>query len=101
MPDAGLRHTLVSSSQPNFGCTLTNTALVNRHFATTRDLEEAGPARCVALQLRPNLIRSTMLFHWWPKRIKKRQGSRRNEYLWFRARRSVSNSAGAAYYIVV
>ena len=24
------------------------------------------------------LIRSTTLFHWWPKRLKKRQGPRRN-----------------------
>jgi transposase len=46
---------------------LTNTALVNRHFATIDDLEEAQLARCAALQRRPNLIRSTTLFHWWRK----------------------------------
>lgn len=57
---------------------LTNTALVNRHFATIDDLEDAQAARCVALQARPNLIRSSTLFHWWPHRIKKRQGPRRN-----------------------
>ena len=56
---------------------LTNTTLVNCHFATIEDLEEAQLARCAALQRRPHLIRSTTLFHWWPKRIKKRQGSRR------------------------
>jgi transposase len=55
---------------------LTNTALVNQHFATIEDLEEAQLARCAALQSRPGLIRSTTLFHWWPKRIKKRQGPR-------------------------
>jgi transposase len=57
---------------------LTNTVLVNRHFATIEDLEEAQAERCVALQARPDLIRSTTLFHWWPQRIKKRQGPRRN-----------------------
>lgn len=55
---------------------LTNTALANRHFASIDDLEDAQAARCVALQARPDLIRSTTLFHWWPRRIKKRQGPR-------------------------
>ncbi|HEX9057431.1 MAG TPA: transposase [Ktedonobacterales bacterium] len=57
---------------------LTNTALTNRHFASIDALEDAQAERCVALQARPDLIRSTTLFHWWPKRIKKRQGPRRN-----------------------
>jgi transposase len=57
---------------------LTNTALANKHFATIEDLEDAQAVRCVALQARPDLIRSTTLFHWWPQRIKKRQGPRRN-----------------------
>jgi hypothetical protein len=57
---------------------LTNTALANRHFATIEDLEEVQAARCVALQGRPDLIRSTTRFHWWPQRIRKRQGPRRN-----------------------
>jgi len=57
---------------------LTNTVLANRHFASIDDLEDAQAARCVALQARPDLIRSTTLFRWWPKRIKKRQGPRRN-----------------------
>ncbi len=56
---------------------LTNSVLINRHFATIEDLEEVQLARCAALQRRPDLIRSTTLFHWWPKRIKKRQGPRR------------------------
>ena len=51
---------------------LTNTALGTRqsplrHFATIDDLEDAQAARCLALQARPDLIRSTTLFHWWPR----------------------------------
>jgi transposase len=57
---------------------LTNTVLANRHFATIDALEDAQAERCVALQSRRDLIRSTTLFHWWPKRLKKRQGPRRN-----------------------
>jgi len=57
---------------------LTNTVLANRHFATIDELEDAQAERCVALQARRDLIRSTTLFHWWPKQIKKRQGPRRN-----------------------
>jgi transposase len=57
---------------------LTNAALINRHFATIEDLEDAQFERCVALQQRPDLIRSTTCFHWWPKRIAKRRGPRRN-----------------------
>jgi transposase len=56
---------------------LTNTALVNRHFAPIEDLEEVQLARCAVLQRRPDLIRSTTLFHWWPKRIRRRQCPRR------------------------
>jgi len=55
---------------------LTNTVLANRHFASIDALEDVQAERCVALQARPDLIRSTTLFHWWPKRIKKRQGPR-------------------------
>jgi len=57
---------------------LTNTVLANRHFATIDELEDAQAERCVVLQARRDLIRSATLFHWWPKRIKKRQGPRRN-----------------------
>jgi transposase len=57
---------------------LTNTVLANRHFATIDALADAQAERCVALQARPDLIRSTTLFHWWPQRIRKRQGPRRN-----------------------
>lgn len=57
---------------------LTNTVLANRHFANIDDLEDAQAERCVALQARPDLIRSTTLFHWWPQRIRRRQGPKRN-----------------------
>jgi transposase len=52
---------------------LTNTCLVNRHFATLEDLEDAQAARCLALQQHPDLIRSTTAFSWWPKRVRKLQ----------------------------
>jgi transposase len=45
---------------------LTNTALVNQHFATIEELEEAQMQRCVALQDHPEHIRSTTRFSWWP-----------------------------------
>ncbi|MGH2485094.1 MAG: hypothetical protein ACRDHE_03680 [Ktedonobacterales bacterium] len=57
---------------------LTNSCLVNKHFATIEDLEDAQFARCVALQQQPDLVRSATCFHWRPKRIHKRRGSRRN-----------------------
>jgi transposase len=57
---------------------LTNAALVNRHFASIDDLEDAQLARCAALQQRPDLIRSTTCFHWWPKQIHKRRGPKRS-----------------------
>jgi Winged helix-turn helix/DDE superfamily endonuclease len=56
---------------------LTNTPLVNRHVATIEELEETQAQRCVALQTQPALIRSTTLFHWWPKRLRKRHQLRR------------------------
>ncbi len=55
---------------------LTNTVLVNRHFASIEQLEDAQAGRCVALQARPDLVRSTTCFRWWPQRIRKRQGPR-------------------------
>jgi transposase len=57
---------------------LTNAALVNQHFATVEELEDAQFARCAALQARPDLIRSTTCFHWWPKQVHQRRGPRRN-----------------------
>lgn len=55
---------------------LTNSVLVNRHFATIEELEDVQFARCAELQRHPDVIRSTTRFHWWPQRIKKRQGPR-------------------------
>jgi transposase len=57
---------------------LTNDPLVNAHFADLEALDEAQFARCAALQRQPDRIRSATLFPWWPRRIKKRQGPRRN-----------------------
>ena len=57
---------------------LTNSVLVNRHFATIEDLEDAQFAHCAALQRQPDRIRSTTHFYWWPKQIHKRRGPRRN-----------------------
>jgi transposase len=52
---------------------LTTTVLVNRRFSSIDDLENAQAARCVALQARRDLVRSATLFHWWPRRLRKRQ----------------------------
>jgi transposase len=59
---------------------LTNTALVNRHFASIEELEDAQAGRCVALQGQQDLVRSATRFHWWPQRIHRRQGPR---YRWY------------------
>lgn len=56
---------------------LTNSVLINRHFATIDDLEEVQLARCAELQQQPAIIRSTTCFHWWPRHIHQRRGPRR------------------------
>lgn len=56
---------------------LTNACLINRHFTSMEELEDVQFAHCDALQQQLGRIRSTTLFHWWPKRIYKRQGPRR------------------------
>jgi hypothetical protein len=56
---------------------LTNTVLINQHFATIEELEEVQLARCATLQHQPAMIRSTTCFHWWPRRIYQRRGPRR------------------------
>jgi transposase len=56
---------------------LTNGPLINRHFTSIEELEEAQLAHCAVLQRQPDRIRSTTLFHWWPHRLRKRQGPRR------------------------
>jgi hypothetical protein len=58
-------------------CPLTNAALVTQHFASIEALEDAPFARCAALQRQHKRIRSTTLFHGWPKQIHKRRGPRR------------------------
>ncbi len=52
---------------------LSDTPLVNQHFATLDDLEEAQMRRCAVLEHRPELVRSTACFHWWPRRVSKLQ----------------------------
>src|SRR5258707_11674407 len=59
---------------------LTNTVLVNRHFMSIEELEDAQAERCVALRDRRDLVRSATRFSWWPLRIKKRQGLRTTSY---------------------
>jgi transposase len=55
---------------------LTNEPLMNRHFASIDELEEAQLAQCAALQHQPARIRSTTRFHWWPHRLTQRQRPR-------------------------
>jgi len=55
---------------------LTNTVLVNRHFASIEELEDAQAERCVALQGQHDLVRSATRFHWWPQQIHRRHGPR-------------------------
>jgi hypothetical protein len=56
---------------------LTNTCLINRQCATIEELADVQFACCADLQRQRERIRSTTLFHGWPKRIKKRQGPTR------------------------
>jgi hypothetical protein len=55
---------------------LTNTVLVNRHFASIEELEDAQAERCVALQSQQDLVRSATRFRWWPRQIHRRHGLR-------------------------
>ena len=57
---------------------LTNMVLTNRHFASIDDLEDTQAERRAVLQARPDRIRSTTQFRWWPKQIHKRRGPKRN-----------------------
>ena len=47
--------------------------LVNRHLQDINELEDVQLARCAVLQSRCDLIRSSTLFSWWPKRTTKLQ----------------------------
>lgn len=46
---------------------LSNEGIANRHFDEIGQLEEALVERCVALSERPEVIRSYIRYHWWPK----------------------------------
>jgi transposase len=46
---------------------LSNEGVANRHFDEIERLEEALVERCVALSEQPELIRSYIRYHWWPK----------------------------------
>jgi hypothetical protein len=78
-PASALRAALLPDLQPaEHRWPLTNDVLVNRHFASIEDLEDAQLVHCAALQRTPNRIRSNTRFHWWPKQIHKCRGPRWN-----------------------
>jgi len=45
---------------------LSDTPLVNRHFADLDALETAQADRCRQLRAQPGTIRAHTRFHWWP-----------------------------------
>ncbi len=57
---------------------LTNDALVNLHFASIEELEDAQLTHCATRQHQPDRIRSTTRFHGWSKQMHKRRGPRWN-----------------------
>lgn len=46
---------------------LSDEAVANRHFEEISEMEEALVERCVSLRERPEVIRSYLHYHWWPK----------------------------------
>jgi hypothetical protein len=46
---------------------LSNEGVANCHFEEIEELEETLGERCVALNEQPDLIRSYIRYHWWPK----------------------------------
>jgi len=46
---------------------LSNEGLANRHFEEIEESEETLGERCVALSEQPELIRSYLRYHWWPR----------------------------------
>lgn len=46
---------------------LSNEGVANRYFEDMDDLEETLVERCVALRGQPEIIRSYIRYHWWPK----------------------------------
>ncbi len=49
---------------------LVDEPLVNKHFDTIEDLDEALAGRCCHLHRDRNTIAAATKFHWWPKSIK-------------------------------
>ena len=43
--------------------------IVNRHFATLRDLDAVVADRCTALAKDRDLVKGQAGFHWWPDRV--------------------------------
>lgn len=46
---------------------LSNEGVANCHFEEIEELEETLGERCVALSEQPDLIRSYIRYHWWPR----------------------------------
>ncbi len=43
--------------------------LVNQHFATLADVDQAVAQRCLVLDADPNIVRAHTGFQWWPKPV--------------------------------
>jgi transposase len=48
---------------------LSDEAVANRRFERIEQMEEALVRRCVALGDQPEVIRSYIRYHWWPKAV--------------------------------
>ncbi len=48
---------------------LSDEALANRCMEEIEELEEALVGQCVALSDQPEVIRSYIRYHWWPKAV--------------------------------
>jgi len=46
---------------------LSNEGVANHHFKDMDELEDALVERCVALYKQPEIIRSYLDYHWWPR----------------------------------
>ena len=46
---------------------LSDEAVANRHFEGIEDMEEALVERCMSLGEQPEVIRSYLRYHWWPR----------------------------------
>ncbi len=45
---------------------LTDEAVVNRHFTTLDELQDAQAEHCLRLSAQAGRVRAQTLFHWWP-----------------------------------